>query len=111
MMGKRECIRDIFSAALAVWIAAVGVITPSLDRDLLGSELSIASVHNETCAHPHHDHTFCIQFGKQRWSKGSSVPPQMLPPVTRESVSVRDDAPVEALRRIRNRSRAPPHTT
>ena len=110
-MGKRARMGDLFSAALAVWIVTLGVIIPSLDRDLLSTELSIESEHNETCTHLQHDHTFCIQFGKQRWSKGSSVPPQGFPVVASESVSVRHDSPVEALRRIPTRSRAPPHTT
>ena len=111
MTGTQGRIQDRFIAALAGWIVALGVIIPSLDRDLLGSELAIEAGHDETCAHPHHDHTICIQFGKHRWSRGSSIPLQVFPPVAGESVSVRYDAPVEALRPIPTRSRAPPHTT
>ena len=109
-MEKRARLGDLFGAALAVWIVAFGVIIPPLDRDPLSSELSIESEHNEACTHLHHDHTFCIQFGKQRWSKGSSVPPQVFPVMASESVSVRHDSPVEVLHRIPTRSRAPPHT-
>ncbi len=98
-------------AALAVWIVAFGAIIPSLDRELLGSDVSIESEHNDTCAHPHHDHTICIQFGKQRWSKGSSIPLQVFPPAPGEAVSMLHDAPPEFLHRIPTHSRAPPHTT
>lgn len=111
MTGARGRIRDRFIAALVVWIVVLGVIIPSLDRELLGSGLAIQTEHDESCARPHHDHTICIQFEKHRWSGGSSIPLQMLPPVIGESVSVRYDAPVEVLRRIPTRSRAPPHTT
>ena len=101
---------DRFIAALAVWIVALGVIIPSLDQDLLmGSGLAIAAEHSDACAHPHHDHTICIQFGKHRWSQGSSIPLQVFPPVEGESVSVGHNAPVEVLRHIPTRSRAPPH--
>ncbi len=109
MIGTRGRVRDRFIAALAVWIRAVGAIIPSLDRPF-GSDVTIESGHHETCAHPHHDHTFCIQFGKQRWSKGSSIPLQVFPPAPGEAVSVRHDSPVEVLRHIPTRSRAPPHT-
>ncbi len=111
MMGKRGRIRDRFIAALAVWIVVLGVIIPSLDRELLGSELAIQPEHNEACAHPHHDHTICIQFGKQGWSNGSSTPLQVFPPAASGSVSARLDGPVEFLRHIPTHSRAPPHTT
>ncbi len=111
MIGMKGHIGDRFITALAVWIVALGAIFPSLDRELLGSELAIESEHEEACANPHHDHTICTRFGKQRWSKGSSIPVQVFPPAPAEAVSVRHDAPVEALRRIHTRSRAPPHTT
>jgi len=110
MMSTRGRIGDPLIAALVVWVVALGVIIPTLDRDLLNSELSIASKHDEACTHLHHDHTFCVQFGKQRWSKGSSIPPQVFPVVASESVLLRHDSPVEVLRRIPTRSRAPPHT-
>ena len=111
MIGTKARIGDRFIAGLAVWIVAVGAIIPSLDRELLGSDVTIESGHHETCAHPHHDHTICIQFGKQRWSSGSSMPVQVFPPAPGEAVSVGHDVPVEFLRRIPTRSRAPPHTT
>ncbi len=111
MTGARGRIRDRVIAALAVWIVVLSVIIPSLDQELLGSELAIQKEHNETCAHPHHDHTICIQFGKQRWARGSSIPLQVFPAVIAESVPARYDSPVEVLRRIPTRSRAPPHAT
>ncbi len=111
MMGMKGRIGDRFITALAVWIVVLGAIFPTLDRVLLGSELAIESEHNETCAHPRHDHAICLQFGKQRWSKSSSISLQEFPPVAGESVSLRHDAPVEVLRRIPTRARAPPHTT
>gem|GEM_PF-5741154 len=111
MMGTRSRIRDRFITALAVWIVVLGVIIPSLDRELLGSELAIQPEHNEACAHPRHDHTICIQFGKQGWSRGPSLPFGVAPPAAGESVSGRDDVPVELLRRIPTHSRAPPHAT
>ncbi len=107
----RGRVGDRFVAALAVWIVAVGAIIPSLDRELLGSDVTIELGHHETCAHPHHDHTICIQFGKQGWSNAPSTPLQVFPPAPGEAVSVRHDSPVEVLRRIPTRSRAPPHTT
>ncbi len=111
MIGTKARIGDRFIAALAVWIVAVGALIPSLDRELLGSDVVIESGHHEACAHPHHDHTICIQFGKQRWSSGSSIPVRVFPPALGEAVSVGHDVPVEFLRRIPTRSRAPPHTT
>ena len=111
MMSTKGRIPDRFIAALAVWIVAAGAIIPSLDRELLGSDVTIELGRHEACAHPHHDHTFCIQFGKQRWSKGKSIPLQVFPPVSGEAVSARHDVPVDFLRRIPTHSRAPPHTT
>ncbi len=111
MMRKKGRIGDHFIAAVAVWIVAFSAIIPSLDRELLGWEVVIESGRHEACAHPHHDHTICIQFGKQRWSKGTSVPLQVFPPAPGEPVSARHDVPVEFLRRIPTHSRAPPHTT
>lgn len=111
MREKRAGISDLFGAALAVWIFAFSAIIPSLDRELLGSELAIESEHHDSCAHLHHDHTICVQFGKQPWSKGTSIPLEVFPPAPGESVSVRHEAPVEVLRRIPTRSRAPPDIT
>jgi len=111
MMSTRGRIRDRFIAVLAVWIVALGAIIPSLDRELLGSDITIESGHHEACAHPHHDHTICIQFGKHGWFNGPSIPLQVFPPAADKAVSVGHDAPNEDLRRIPTRSRAPPHTT
>jgi len=107
--GRR--IGDHFIAALAIWIVAFSAIIPTLDRELLGSDVAIESGHHEACAHPHHDHTICIQFGRQDWSNGSSIPLQVFPPAAGEAVSVSHDVPVEFMRPIPTQSRAPPHTT
>jgi hypothetical protein len=111
MMRKKGRIGDRFIAAVATWITAFSVIIPALDRELLGRDVVIESGRHEACAHPHHDHTICIQFGKQRWSKGSSIPLQVFPPVATVLVAVGHDGPVEVLRRHPTRSRAPPPTT
>ena len=111
MMRKGRHIAGPFVAGLAVWIFAFSAIIPSLDRELLRSDVVIESGRHEACAHPHHDHTICIQFGKQDWSRISSIPLEMFPPAAGESVAARHDVPVELLRRIPSQSRAPPHTT
>jgi hypothetical protein len=111
MTGTRARIGDRFIAGVAVWIVAFSAIIPSLDRGLLASDLVIESGQHEACAHPHHDHTICIQFGKQRWSNGTSISLQVLPPLPREAVSTRHDGPLEFQRRIPTDSRAPPHVT
>ena len=80
MLWMRGCKSERFNAGLAVWLVALGAIIPSLDRELLGSQTVIASGHHEACAHTHHDHTLCIQFGKQGWSTDSSIPLQVFPP-------------------------------
>ena len=101
---------DRFNAGLAVWMVTLGAIIPSLDRELLGAETVIASGHHDACAHPHHDHTLCTQFGKQGWSTESSVPLQVFPPTQREAVSIIHDIPIEFRRIVRTKSRAPPTT-
>ena len=111
LMSKRGRIADSLITALAFWIFAFSAIIPSLDRELLGSDVTIESEHHEGCSHPRHDHTICIQFGKQDWSRISSIPLEMFPPAAGESVAARHDVPVELLRRIPSQSRAPPHTT
>ncbi len=111
MLVTRGHIGDRFIAVLAFWIAALGAILPSLDRELLGSEVAIEAGHHEACSHPHHDHTICIQFGKQGWAGSSSIQLQVFPPAPGQSASMRHDLPVEFLRRIPTHSRAPPHTT
>ncbi len=111
MIGTKARIGDRFIAALAVWIVALSAIIPSLDQDLLGSDVVIESGRHEACARPHHDHTICIQFGKHGWSDGPSIPLQVFPPAASEAVSVGHNVPVEFLRRISTHSRAPPHAT
>ena len=111
MMMREGRLADAFATGLAVWIFAFSAIIPSLDRELLGSDVTIESGHHEGCSHPRHDHTICIQFGKQGWSRGPSLPFGVAPPAAGESVSGRDDVPVELLRRIPTHSRAPPHAT
>ena len=110
MVRKNRRLVERFATALAVWILAFSAIIPSLDRELVGSGVWIESEHDEGCA-PHHDHTICIQFGKQGWSNGLSIPLQVFPPAPREVGSARHDVPVEFLRLILTHSRAPPHTT
>ena len=111
MVGKRGRIRDRFIATLAVWFVAVGAIIPTLDRDLLGSDLVIESGRHESCPRLHHDHTICIQFGKLGWSNAPAVPLRVSPPAVREPVALRHDVLVELLRRSPTRSRAPPRIT
>ena len=111
MMRKGQQLARPFVAGLAVWIFAFGVIIPSLDQDLLSSEVMIGSGDHEACGRPHHDHTICIQFGRQDWSRSSSIPLEVFPPAASESVVARHDVPVELLRRIPSQSRAPPQTT
>ena len=111
MIGTKGRIGDRFIAVLAVWIVAVGAIIPSLDQELLGSDVTIEAGHHEACAHPHHDHTICIQFGKQDWTTGSSLRLQVIPPTAVEAAPAVSDVPPEFLRLIPTHSRAPPHTT
>jgi len=79
---------------------ALSAIIPALDQDLLASENVISSGDHEACEHPHHNHTLCLQFGKQRWSAGSSEPLQVSPPAPRETVSAIPGGPVECQRRV-----------
>ena len=111
MLRTRGRVSDRFNAGLAVWIVALSAIIPSLDRELLGSETSIASGRHEACAHPHHDHSICIQFGKRGWSTDASIPLQVLPPAPGEALSIIHHLPVEFHRIVRTQSRAPPPTT
>ena len=102
-----NCVRT----ALAVWIVALGAIIPTLDRDLLATGTVIASGQSHACGRPHHNHTLCIQLGKQRWSTNSPVPLQVFPPTTGETLSIIHDIPVEFRRIVRTQSRAPPTTS
>ena len=110
MLRKGRHIADPFVAGLAVWIFAFSAIIPSLDRELLGSDVTIESGRHEACAHPHHDHTICIQFGKQDWTTDSSLRLQVFQPTAREASPAVSDVPLEVPRLIPTRSRAPPHT-
>ncbi len=103
--------RDRFTTALAVWILAFGAIIPSLDRELVGSGVWIEAEHDEACARLRHDHTICIQFGKQDWTTDSSLRLQVFQPTAREAPPVVSDMPLKVARLIPTRSRAPPHTT
>ena len=111
MLRMRRHLSDRFNAGLAVWIVALSAIIPSLDRELLGVETAIASGRHEACAHPHHDHSICIQFGKRGWSTDASIPLQVLPPAPGEALSIIHHLPVEFHRIVRTQSRAPPPTT
>jgi hypothetical protein len=111
MLRMRGCVSDRFNAGLAVWIVALSAIIPSLDRELLGAETAIASGQHEACAHPHHDHTLCIRFGKQGWSTDSTIPLQVILPAPGEALSIIHDLPVEFRRIVRAKSRAPPPAT
>ena len=111
MMSTGGRLEDRCIAALAVWIVALSAIIPSLDRELLGSDVTIESGQHEACAHPHHDHTICIQFGKQDWATGSSLWLQVFPPTAGQAASGVPDVPPEFLHRIPTHSRAPPHTS
>ena len=110
-MRKKGCIGDRFIAGVALWIVAFSAIIPSLDRELLGREVVIESGRHEACAHPHHDHTICIQFGKQDWATGSSLWLQVFPPTAGQAASGVPDVPPEFPHLIPTHSRAPPHTT
>jgi hypothetical protein len=98
-----------FATALAVWILAFSAIIPSLDRELVGSGVWIESEHDEGCA-PHHDHTICIQFGKQDWTTDSSLQLRVFQPAAREASRTVSNVLLEFLRLIPTHSRAPPHT-
>ncbi len=112
LLGKmRKKGRDRFTTALAIWILAFSAIIPTLDQELVSSGVWIESEHDEGCARPHHDHTICIQFGRQDWTTGSSLRLQVFPPTSGEANQAVSDVPPEFLRLIPTHSRAPPHTT
>ena len=110
-MGRKKGRSDRFIAAMAIWIVAFSAIIPSLDRELLGRDVGIESGRHEACAHPHHDHTICIQFGKQDWATGSSLWLQVFPPTAGQAAPGVPDVPPEFPHRIPTHSRAPPHTS
>ena len=110
-MGRKKGRSDRFIAAMAIWIVAFSAIIPSLDRELLGRDVVIESGRHEACAHPHHDHTICIQFGKQDWATGSSLWLQVFPPTAGQAASGVPDVPPEFPHLIPTQSRAPPHTS
>ncbi len=109
-MREKGRLADRFTTALAFWILAFSAIIPSLDRELVGSGVWIESEHDEACA-PHHDHTICIQFGKQGWTTDSSLRLQVFPPTAREAGPAVSDVLPEFPRLVATHSRAPPHTT
>ena len=109
-MREKGRVADRFTTALAVWILAFSAIIPSLDRELVGSGVWIESEHDEACA-PHHDHTICIQFGKQGWTTDSSPRFRPFPPTASEAGPAVSDVLPEFPRLIPTHSRAPPHTT
>ena len=111
MLRTRKCIGDRFITVLAVWMVAVGAVIPALDRDLVDSAIAIEAENHESCGHLRHDHTFCMQFGKQDWTRSSSLGLPVLPPTAREAAPTVSDAPPEFLHLIPTHSRAPPHTT
>jgi len=109
MVRENRRLVERFATALAVWILAFSAIIPSLDRELVGSGVWIESEHDEGCA-PHHDHTICIQFGKQGWTTDSSLQLRVFQPAAREASRAVSNVPLEFLRFIPTHSRAPPHT-
>ncbi len=111
MRRTRGRIGDRFITVLAVWIVAVGAIIPALDRDLADSSIVIEAENHESCGHLRHDHTICIQFGKQDWTRSSSLRLQVLPPTGREAVLAVSDVPPEISLLVPTHSRAPPHAT
>ena len=111
MRRTRRRIGDRFITALAVWIVAVGAIIPSLDRDLADPAIAIEAENHESCGHIRHDHTICIQFGKQGWTTDSSLRLRALPPTAREAGPAVSDVLPEFPRLVPTHSRAPPHTT
>ena len=111
MLRTRGRIGDRLITVLAVWMVAVGAIIPSLDRDLADPATGIEDESHESCGRLRHDHTICIQFGKQDWTRSSSLRLQVFPPTVREAAPAVSDVPPEFLRLIPTHSRAPPHTT
>ena len=112
LLGKmRKKGRHRFTTALAIWILAFSAIIPSLDRELVGSGVWIEAEHDEGCARPHHDHTICIQFGKQGWTTDSSLRLRAFQPTAREASPSVSDVALEFPRLIPTHSRAPPHAT
>ncbi len=111
MRRTRGRIGDRFITVLAVWIVAVGAIIPSLDRDLADPAIAIEAENHESCGHLRHDHTLCIQFGRQDWTTGSSVRLQAFPPTSGQATQAVSDVPAQFLRLSPTQSRAPPHTT
>ena len=111
LMRNKGRIADHFATALAVWILAFSAIIPSLDRDLADPAIAIEAENHESCGHLRHDHTICIQFGKQDWTSDSSLWLQVFPPTAGEAAPAVFDVPPEFPRLIPTHSRAPPHTT
>ena len=110
MRRTRGGISDRFITVLAVWIVAVSAIIPSLDRDLTDPAIAIEEDH-ESCGHLRHDHTICIQFGKQDWTTDSSLRLQVFQHTSGEAIPEISNVLPEFPRLIPTHSRAPPHTT
>ena len=108
MIRLRECLAKRLGTELAIWMLAVGVAIPLLDRDLLGSEIAIEAEHQAACSLPTHDHSICVQYGKQLWaSKPADVERALPPPVVEAAAPTQDAAPRSRLARPTN-PRAPP---
>lgn len=108
MNWLRECLAKRLATGLAVWMLALGVTIPFLDRDLLGSEIAVEAEHHEECSVPAHDHTICSQFGKQPWATSPDVAEQTRPASVEDAVtSEQDVVPQRRLARPTN-PRAPP---
>ena len=111
LMRNTGRVADHFTTALAVWVLAFSAIIPSLDRDLADPAIAIEAENHESCGHLPHDHTICIQFGKQDSTTDSSLRLQDFPPTAGEAAPAVFDVPPEFPRLIPTHSRAPPHTT
>ena len=111
LMRNKGRIADHCTTALAVWILAFSAIIPSLDRDLADPGIAIEAENHESCGHLRHDHTICIQFGKQDWTSDSSLWLQVFPPTAGEAAPAVLDVPPEFPQLIPTHSRAPPHST
>jgi len=111
LMREKGRLADRFTTALAVWILAFSAIIPSLDRDLADPSIAIEAENHESCGHIRHDHTICIQFGKQDWTTDSSLRLRAFPPTAREAGPAVSDVLPEFPRLIPTHSRAPPQIT
>lgn len=108
MNWLRESLAKRLGTGLAVWMLALGVTIPFLDRDLRGSDVAIETEHQDACNLPTHDHTICSQFGKQPWARSPDDVEQILPESIEDEERPEQDAlPVRRLSSPTN-PRAPP---